>query len=160
MQYLSQVDIVTSLTETSVFMSKDERLTCLNLKSVCWETISSLISYHQISCTLTSLFVSSSAASSIVETWHAHASCRWRELQERLERKTSYAKKHSKKRRRFWIKYDYVFHSICWAESERDLNWQDESEQDLSEIWVSKIWVRSERDVNKIKDKDNECKIV
>ena len=38
-------------------------------------------------------------------------------------------------------------------------------EQNLNEIWinkikVSKIWVRSEQDVDKIKDKDNECKTV
>ena len=160
MQYFSQVNIVTSSTETSILASKDERLTCSNLKSVCWETISSLVLYHQISCTSTSLFVSSSTASSIVEIWHAHVSRRWRELRERLERKTSYAKKHSKKRRWFWIKYDHVFHSMYQAESEWDLNWQDRSEQDLSEIWVSKIWVRSERDVDKIKDKDSECKTV
>jgi len=122
MQYLSQVNIVTSSIETSVFASKDERLTCSNLNSVCQETINSLTSYHQISCTSTSLFVSSSAASSIIEIWHAHASCRRRELQECLERKTLYAKKHSKKRRRFWIRYDHVFHSICQAESEWNLN--------------------------------------
>jgi len=67
MQYLFQVNIVTSLTETSVFASKDEHLTCSNLKSVCQETISSLVLYYQISCTSTSLFISSSAASLIVE---------------------------------------------------------------------------------------------
>ncbi len=133
---------------------------CSNLKSVCWETISSLVSYYQISCTSTSLFISSSAASLIVEIWHAHVSRRRRELRERLERKTSYAKKHSKKRWLFWIRYDHVFHNICWAESEWDLNWQDRSEQDLSKIWVSKIWIRSEWDVNKIKDKDSKCKTV
>ena len=122
MQYLSQVNIVTSWTETSVFVSKNERLMCLNLKSVCWKTISSLVSYHQISCTSTSLFVLSSTTLSIVEIWHAHVSRKRRELQECLERKTSYAKKHSKKRQWFWIKYDHIFHSICWAESERNLN--------------------------------------
>ncbi len=98
MQYLSQVDIVTSSIETSVLASKDECLTCSNLKSVCQETINSFVSYHQISCTSTSLFISSSAASSIVEIWHAHASHKQRELQERLKRKTSYVKKHFKKR--------------------------------------------------------------
>jgi len=67
MQYLSQVNIVTSSTETLVFVSKDEHLTCLNLKSICQETINSLVSYHQISCTSTSLFISSSAASLIIE---------------------------------------------------------------------------------------------
>ncbi len=122
MQYLSQVNIVTSLTETSVFASKDEHLTCSNLKSICWETINSLISYHQISCISTSLFISSSAASSIIEIWHAHASRKWRELQECLKRETLYAKKHSKKRWWFWIKYDYVFHNIYQEESEQDLN--------------------------------------
>ncbi len=122
MQYLSQVNIVTSSTETSVFASKNERLTCLNLKSICRETISSFASYHQILCTSTSLFVSSSAASLIIEIWHAYASRKWRELRECLKRKTLYAKKHSKKRWWFWIKYDHVFHSIYQAESERDLN--------------------------------------
>ncbi len=112
MQYFSQVDIVTSSTKTSVFASKDEHLTCLNLKSVCWETISSFISYHQISCTSTSLFILLSAASLIIEIWHACASHKWRELREHLKRKTSYAKKHFKKRWWFWIKYDYIFHSI------------------------------------------------
>ncbi len=122
MQYLSQVNIVTSLTETSVFTSKNKRLTCSNLKSVCRKTINSLTSYHQISCTSTSLFISSSAALLIIEIWHAHASCKWRELQECLERKTLYAKKLSKKRRWFWIKYDHVFHSMYQAESEWNLN--------------------------------------
>ncbi len=46
MQYFSSVNIVTSSTETSVFASKDEHLTCSNLKSVCWKIINSLISYH------------------------------------------------------------------------------------------------------------------
>ncbi len=128
MQYLFQVNIITSLTETSVFANKDEHLTCLNLKSICWKTINSLVSYHQISCTSTSLFISSSAASSIIEIWYACVSCKRRELWEHLKRKTLYAKKHSKKRRWFWIRYDHIFHSICWAESEWDLNWQDESE--------------------------------
>ncbi len=37
--------------------------------------------------------------------------------------------------------------------------------QNLNEIWidkmkVSKIWTRSEQDVNKIKDKNSECKTV
>ncbi len=113
MQYLSQVDIVTLSTETSVFTSKDEHLTCSNLKSVCWEIINSLVSYHQISCTSTSLFISSSAASLIVEIWHAYASHKRRESWKRLKRKTLYAKKYSKKRRWFWIKYDHVFHNIC-----------------------------------------------
>ncbi len=92
MQYLSQVDIITSSTKTSVFMSKNECLMCSNLKSVCRETISSLVSYYQISCTSTSLFISL-----IIEIWHAHASCKWRKLQECLKHKTLYAKKHSKK---------------------------------------------------------------
>jgi len=35
MQYFFSVDIITSLTETLVFASKDEYLMCLNLKSVC-----------------------------------------------------------------------------------------------------------------------------
>jgi len=134
MQYLSQVNIITSSTETSVFASKNERLTCLNLKSVCQETINSLVSYYQISCTSTLLFVSLLAASSIVETWYAHASCKWRKLWKCLKRKTLYVKKHSKKRRWFWIKYDHIFHSMYWAESEWDLNWQNWSEQDLSKI--------------------------
>ncbi len=97
MQYLFQVNIVTSLIETSVFVSKNEHLTCLNLKSVCWKTINSLILYHQISCISTSLFISSSAASLIVEIWHAYASCKWCKLWECLECETSYVKKHSKK---------------------------------------------------------------
>ncbi len=112
MQYLFQVNIVASLTETSVFASKDEHLTCSNLKSVCQETISSLVLYYQISCTSTSLFISSSAASLIVEIWHACTSCKRRELQKHLKCKTSYAKKHSKKKQWFWIKYDHVFHNI------------------------------------------------
>ncbi len=111
MQYLSQVNIVTSSTDMLVFASEDERLKCLNLKSVYQETINLLISFHWKLCTSTSSFVSSSAASSIFEIWRAHANRKRHELQERLERETSYAKKHSKKRRWFWIKYDHIFHS-------------------------------------------------
>jgi hypothetical protein len=97
MQYLSRADIVTSSAGTSVFTDKDECLACSDLKSVCHETISPPAPFHQKSCTPTSSFVPSPAASSAVETWHACASRRRRELRERLEREASYAKKYPKK---------------------------------------------------------------
>ncbi len=46
MQYFFEADIVTSSTETSIFVSKNEHLTCLNLKSICQETINLFVSYH------------------------------------------------------------------------------------------------------------------